>query len=695
MKELSVLLNPKSVLLIGASRKEGSVGYVTLKNMILSGYKGTIYIVNPNAESILGNKCYKKIEDVPDIPELAVILVPSLYVPEVLKACSDKGIKVAIIISAGFKEAGPEGEKLEKEIEKISKERGIRILGPNCIGVINTDPEVRFTTNFASDMPKEGEISFISQSGAICVAILDFAKSRGIGFSKVISMGNKVDIDEVELLEYLGNDDKTKVILMYIEELKNGRKFIEVAKRVSKKKPILALKAGMSPEGARAVSSHTGSLAGEPLVYRTVFKQAGVIEVSSPLELFEYASLFASQPYPKGNSVGIVTNAGGPGIVATDALIENGLKVNELSEETKNKIKPFVSPHASLKNPVDLLAEADAEKFEVAVKALYEDKNIDAVYFLMAPQRMIDIEKVARVISNYAKRKEKTFVTVLMGVVDVEKGVNILREEGIPFYRFPDVAARALAHSLKYSNFIKERKETYRNFELDQSIKEYLKKNKGKGFIDLDLCFEILERAGFELLPWKRAFNEEDLIKKIKKIGFPCVLKIASGEVVHKMDEGGVILDIKDEKELLNSYRKMKERFKKKIKNYEKVIIQKMVKGDFKEIILGLKKDERFGHILLFGLGGIFVEVFKDVTFRLSPVSVEEADDMIREIKFYPFLKGVRGEKERDIEKIKDFILRLSFLSQFATEIKEMDLNPVFVFEKRKGAFIADARIRV
>lgn len=366
MKELSVLLNPKSVLLIGASRKEGSVGYVTLKNMILSGYKGTIYIVNPNAESILGNRCYKKIEDVPDVPELAVILVPSLYVPEVLKGCSDKGIKASIIISAGFKEAGPEGEKLEKEIEKISKERGIRILGPNCIGVINTDPEVRFTTNFASDMPKEGEISFISQSGAICVAVLDFAKSRGIGFSKVISMGNKVDIDEVELLEYLGNDDKTKVILMYIEELKNGRKFIEVAKRVSKKKPILALKAGMSPEGARAVSSHTGSLAGEPLVYRTVFKQAGVIEVSSPLELFEYASLFASQPYPKGNRVGIVTNAGGPGIVATDALIENGLKVNELSEETKNKIKPFVSPHASLKNPVDLLAEADAEKFEVA-----------------------------------------------------------------------------------------------------------------------------------------------------------------------------------------------------------------------------------------------------------------------------------------------------------------------------------------
>lgn len=695
MREISVLLNPKSVLLIGASRKEGSVGYVTLRNMILSSYKGTIYIVNPNAESILGNKCYKKIEDVPDIPELAVVLVPSIHVPDVLRECADKGIKVSIIISAGFKEAGPEGEKLEKKIEKISKEKGIRILGPNCIGVINTDPEVRFTTNFASDMPKEGEISFISQSGAICVAILDFAKSRGIGFSKVISMGNKVDIDEVELLEYLGNDEKTKVILMYIEELKNGRKFIEVAKEVSKKKPILALKAGMSPEGARAVSSHTGSLAGEPMVYKLVFRQAGVIEVQSPLELFEYASLFVSQPYPKGSRVGIVTNAGGPGIVATDALIENGLKVNELSGETKNKIRPFVSSHASLKNPVDLLAEADAEKFEVAIKALYEDENIDTVYFLMAPQRMIDIESVARVITKYAKRREKTFVTVLMGVVDVEKGVSILREEGVPFYRFPDVAARALAHLLKYSNFIKKRKETYKNFEFDRNIKKLLKKSEDERFIDLDYCFEILERTGFDLLPWEKAKSEEDLLKKAKKIGFPCVLKIASGEVVHKMDEGGVILDIKSERELLDSYRKMKENFKRKIKNYEKVIVQKMVKGDFKEIILGLKKDERFGHILLFGLGGIFVEVFKDVTFRLTPVPIEAVESMISEIKFYPFLKGVRGEKERDIEKIKDFILRLSSFSQLACEIKEMDLNPIFVFEKGEGAFIADARIKI
>ncbi|MEN3046159.1 MAG: acetate--CoA ligase family protein [Candidatus Hydrothermales bacterium] len=695
MKEIYKLLNPKSVVLIGASRKEGSVGYVTLKNLILAGYKGTIYVVNPTAESILGYKCYKKISDLEEVPDVACILVPAAYVPQVLKESAIKGIKVSIIISAGFKESGPEGEKLEKEVEKISKEFGIRVLGPNCIGVINTDPNVRFTTNFASDMPKEGNISLISQSGAICVSILDFAKSRGIGFSKVISMGNRVDIDEVELLEYLGEDEKTKVILMYIEELKRGREFIEVAKNVSKKKPILALKAGVSPEGARAVSSHTGSLAGEPVVYRAVFRQAGVIEVQSPLELFEYASLLASQPYPKGNRVGIITNAGGPGIVATDSLIESGLVVNELSDSTKNNIRPFVSPHASLKNPVDLLAEADAEKFEVAIKALYNDKNIDAIYFLMAPQRMIDIEKVAEVISKYANKKEKTFVTVLMGVVDVEKGAEVLRKEGVPFYRFPDVAAKSLSIMLRYSNFIKKRKETYKDFSFPSNLKDFLKPETDTGFIDLDICFKVLEEAGFNVVPWFKVESEDDLLEGAKKLGFPLVLKIASGEVVHKMDAGGVILNIEDEENLFKAYESLKSRFKRKIKKFKKAVLQKMVKESHKEIIIGLKKDDRFGYLLLFGLGGIFVEIFKDVTFRLVPVSVEETEEMLREIKFYPLLKGFRGEKESDLEKIKEFILRVSSFAEFMGEIKEMDLNPIFVFEKGKGALIADARIRV
>lgn len=696
MNDIYLLLNPKKIAVIGASRKEGSVGYTALKNMILSGYRGTIYIVNPKAESILGNRCYKSVKELPEVPDLACILVPAEIVPGVLRECAEKGIKVAIIISAGFKEAGPEGEKLEKEIEKISVENGIRVLGPNCIGVMNTDPDVRFTTNFASDMPKRGDIALISQSGAICVAILDFAKSRGIGFSKVISMGNKVDIDEVELLEYLGNDDKTKVILMYIEELREGKKFIEIAKRVSKKKPILALKAGMSPEGARAVSSHTGSLAGSPEVYKAVFKQAGVIEVETPGELFEYASLLASQPFPKGNRVGIVTNAGGPGIVATDACIEYGLKVEEISEKTKDKIRPFVPPHAALKNPIDLLAEADAKKFEVAIKALYEDKNIDSIYFLMAPQRMINIEEVAKMLTRYANKKEKTFVTVLMGVVDVEKGAEILRREGVPFYRFPDAAARALSVSLKYSNIIRKKKETYKEISFRDDIKELFKyKNSETGFLDLDVCFEILEKSGFCLLPWGRATGEDELKDVGERIGYPVVLKIASGKVVHKMDQKGVVLNIKNEKELLSAYKSMKQRFKNNIENYEKVVVQKMVGSNPKEIILGLKKDERFGHLILFGLGGIFVEVFKDVTFRLVPIPIEEVEDMIKEIKFYSFLKGVRGEREADIEEIRNFILRLSSFALFAEEIKEMDLNPVFVFEKGKGAYIVDARIRV
>ncbi len=450
MKNLLPLLNPKSVCIIGASRKENSVGFAVLRNMVFSGFKGTIYPVNPFAESILGLKVYKRVEDLPEVPDVAVVLVKANLVPDILTECANFGIKYSIIISAGFKEAGGEGVILEEKIKKISREKKIRVLGPNCIGVMNTDPSVRFTTNFGSDMPLSGEIGFISQSGAICVAILDFAKAHGLGFSKVVSLGNKADINETEVLEYLGEDEKTKVILMYIEDLVDGKEFIKVARRISRKKPVLALKAGLSPEGARAVSSHTGSLAGSPEVYKAVFKQAGVLEVQSASELFEYATLFVSQPLPGGNRVGIITNAGGPGIVATDSCILYGLKVPELSERTKNKISPFVPSHASLKNPVDLLAEADAERFEIAVKALYADKNIDSIYFLMAPQRMIDIEKVAKMISKYARKKKKTFITVFMGLQDVEKGAKILEKEGLPVYRLPDAAARAISVAYKY-----------------------------------------------------------------------------------------------------------------------------------------------------------------------------------------------------------------------------------------------------
>ncbi len=693
MKNLSPLLSPKSVCVIGASRKEDSVCFAVLRNMVFSGFKGVIYPVNPFAESILGLKVYKTLKELPETPELAVILVKSEIVPQVLLECVEKGIKFAIIISAGFKEIGKEGEILEGKIKKISKEKGVRILGPNCIGVMNTDPSVSFTTNFASDMPLSGEIGLISQSGAICVAILDFAMTRGIGFSKVISMGNKVDIDEVDLLEYLAEDEKTKIIIMYIEELKRGREFIEIAKKVSKNKPILALKAGMSPEGARAVSSHTGSLAGSPEVYKAIFKQGGVISVETPLELFEYASLLAFGPYPKGNRIGIITNGGGPGIVATDACIEYGLKVKEISEETKSKIRPFVSPHASLKNPVDLLAEADAEKFEVAIKALYEDKDIDAIYFLMAPQRMIDIEKVARVIVKYAKKKKKTFIPVLMGIIDVEKGVEILRREGVPFYRFPDTAARALSVAYKYTKMKEKKIEEYKDFKFSKKIKEIFK-NK-EGFIDLDDCFKALELAGFSLIEWSVAENEKELLEKSELIGFPLVLKIASGEVVHKMDTGGVILNIKNKEELRAAYKEMTDRFKERIKNYRKVILQKMVNEKLKEVILGAKKDEYFGYLVMFGLGGIFVEIFKDVSFRLAPISIEEAKEMVSEIKFYSFLKGVRGEKPCDIESLEENLLKLSSFVIFADEIKEMDINPLFVFEEGKGARVVDARIRV
>jgi len=693
MKELSSLLSPKTVCVVGVSRKENSVGFAVLRNMVFSGFKGIIYPVNPFTDSILGLKVYKSIKDLPETPDLAVILVKAEIVPEVLLECAEKGIKYAIIISAGFRETGKEGEMLEERVKKISIERGIRVLGPNCIGVMNTDPSVLFTTNFASDMPLNGKVGFISQSGAICVAILDFAKTRGIGFSKVISMGNKVDIDEVELLEYLANDEETRVIIMYIEELKEGKKFIEVARRVSKNKPIFALKAGVSPEGARAVSSHTGSLAGSPEVYKAVFKQAGVITVETPLELFEYASLLASQPYPKGNRVGIVTNAGGPGIVATDACIEYGLKVEEISQDTKDKIKPFVSPHASLKNPVDLLAEADAEKFEAAIKALYEDENIDAVYFLMAPQRMIDIEAVARVLVEYASKKKKPLVPVLMGIIDVEKGAEILRKNGVPFYRFPEAAARAISVAYKYKKMTERKTEKYMDFRFNGKIKEILK-NK-KGFIDLDECFRVLELAGFPLVEWDVCEEETELIKKSESIGFPLVLKIASGEVVHKMDSGGVLLNIKNKEELRTSYKNMIERFKNKIKNYRKVVIQKMVDEKIKEVILGSKNDERFGNLIVFGLGGIFVEIFRDVSFRLAPISIEEAEEMISEIKFYPLLKGVRGEKPSDIPVLKENLLRLSSFVLFADEIKEMDINPLFVFEKGRGVKVVDARIRV
>ncbi|MFA0740421.1 MAG: hypothetical protein DFNUSKGM_000527 [Candidatus Fervidibacter sacchari] len=703
LHDLRPILEPQSVAVIGASRQPGTVGYAVLSNLLMGQYTGIVYPVNPKAKAICGVRTYPSVLEIPDPVDLAVIIVRAPLVPQVLEECGQKGVKGAIVISAGFKETGPEGAKLEAQVREIAHHYGIALVGPNCLGVINTDPNYRLNASFAKEMPLPGNIAFISQSGALCTAVLDYAKGQGIGFSKVISLGNKADVNENDFLAYLWQDPHTQVILLYVEELTEGRRFLQLAREITGegdgRKPILALKAGRTPAGARAVASHTGSLAGSDEVYEALFAQAGVLRADTVEDLFEYAIAFANQPLPNGRRTVIITNAGGPGIMATDACVRYGLELAQLNEKTLEQLRQKLPPHASLLNPIDLIGDAQHDRYEAALDAVLDDPNVDAVIVLLTPQAMTDIENIANVIVQKSKQRVKPILACFMGLVDISAGVNILKENGVPCYSFPEDAVRALAAMVKYVDWIRRPRTGFKMFPVDtERARNLLSKApvSEHGFIPEEVAFQVLEAYGFPVLPWGVAKTPEEAVSVARQIGYPVVLKVLSPDIVHKFDVGGVQLNLNSDSDVKQAFEKIINSVKQHLPEarIEGVIVQAMAKKG-REVILGLKRDPQFGPILMFGLGGIYVEVLRDVTFRFAPVRELGAYRMVRDIRTYKLLEGVRGEPPADIDKIVECIERLSQLAIEQDLIEELDINPLIVYPQGEGAVVVDVRIMV
>ena len=693
--------SPASVAVIGASQDPASVGRALLKNIYLGGFTGKVFPVNPNAQEIEGLRCYPNIGSVPGEPDLAVIVVKAAIVPGILEECGKKGIKNAVIISAGFREVGAEGRVLEDQVKKIAEQHGIALLGPNCLGFLNTDPKVRLNATFAKEMPAAGSIAFVSQSGALCTAVLEHAKAEKIGFSKMISMGNKAGLNELDLLIALRDDPQTKVILLYVEDLAEGRRFIEIAREMSGKenggKPILAIKSGRTPEGAKAVSSHTGSLAGNDEVYDAIFAQAGLLRVDSVEELFDYARAFADQPLPLGRRVAIVTNAGGPGIMATDACVRYGLQLPKLESTTVAAMKGSLPETASLNNPVDLIGDAQHDRYAAAIDAVLSDPNIDSLFVMATPQAMTNLDQIAQVIGQAAKKTSKPIVACFMGVTDISSGMQRLREERVPYYRFPEAAVRALAKMNQYREWVARPRTLVKTFQVDRAAAQaQLQKaiQEVRNSLDQFESLKVLEAYGFIIPSFGVAAAANDARPLAEKIGFPIVMKILSPDILHKVDVGGVRLNIKTPDEVDKAFEEILRMVSQKRPDarVQGVLIQKMVSPGT-EMILGMKRDKQFGPLLMFGLGGIYVEVLKDVTFRLAPIRELGARHMVESIRAHRILEGFRGESPADIPKLIECIERLSQLVVEMDEIEELDINPLIVYSERQGAVVADARI--
>ncbi len=696
---LKSIVSPKSVAVIGASSRPDSVGMAVFRNILLSGYKGIVYPVNPKSKSILGVRAYSSILDIPDEVDLAILIVPNTIVSKVVAECGEKKVKGVVVITAGFKEIGEEGLKLEKELIEVAKKYNISVIGPNCVGIINTDPEISLNATFARPfVPKAGNIAFISQSGAFGVAALEYARKRDILLSKFISVGNKADVNENDLLLALKDDERTKVILFYLEDLVNPQEFMELSREISEKKPILVIKSGRTLAGARAASSHTGALAGSDEIYNAFFMQAGVIRVDSLEELFDCGIAFSSQPATRSNRVAIITNAGGPGIVATDAIVKSGAVLSNLENKTKERLSKVLPPTASVENPVDVIGDAKEDRYEAAIKYVLEDTSVDGAVIICTPTVFTDLEAIAKTIRDTVPRYGKPVTVSFMGTEDIEKASKILEEAGIPNYLFPEVAAKVLAKLCEYGWWIRRPLTEIKKYEdVDkEKTREIITKAKSekRSFLPEPESYEILRAYGFPLPPSFFAKSLEECIDVAKKIGFPLVLKIVSPDIIHKVDVEGVKLNIEDEKHLTRAYNEIMDRVKvnRPDANIWGVLVQKMIKGG-KETIIGMKRDQLFGPVIMFGIGGVYVEAMKDVSFRIAPLRELAAKKMIREIKGFKIIEGYRGEPPSDIEAVEECLMRLSQLVLDFPEIEELDINPLIVLKKGEGSLVVDARI--
>ncbi|HLA83181.1 MAG TPA: acetate--CoA ligase family protein [Thermoguttaceae bacterium] len=699
--KLTPVFNPASVAVVGASTKPGTVGNDIFRNLLLSGFNGSVYPVNPRASNVLGVHAYASLSAIPGPVDLAVLIVPSKTILAVVDEAIAKGVKAFVVISAGFKEIGPEGAKLEKELGEKVRAANIPLIGPNCLGVINTDPAVSMNAAFGRKMPRPGNLAFISQSGALCTSVLDYAEARNIGFSKFVSFGNKADITEICLLEYLANDDKTSVIAMYLEDVTNGRRFIKTAARIfwETHKPMLCLKSGRSPEGAKAVSSHTGSLAGSDSVYDALLVQAGVQRVDTIAELFDYADLYTKQPLPKGNRVAIITNAGGPGIMATDAAMRQGLKLAELTEETKAKLRPCLPNTASVHNPIDVIGDARSDRYRATVRTVLDDPNVDMGVVILTPQSVTDIEETAAVVPQAIAGLDKPVVCSFMGARDVAPAAEILRNAGVPNYPFPEDAVRSLAAasrlvSLHESPRREVRQHTDVNVDEAKKIITGALDGQDKHYMTQAECRPLLACYGLPLLKSAIVKSADEAAKVADSWGKRVVMKVMSADVIHKYDAGGVLLDIEGGQQAREAYAKILKNVAAAVPKakIDGILIEEMAAKGV-EVILGASRDERFGPLMMFGLGGTTVEVLKDVSFRLAPMWEISAENMVHQIRSFALLDGFRGNPKSDITAIVDTLLRLSEMVYNHPEISELDVNPLIVHAQGQGCSVADSRV--
>ncbi|TLZ54469.1 MAG: CoA-binding protein [Methanobacteriota archaeon] len=692
---LDAIFSPRSIAIVGASRHPGKIGYEILRNLIVNEYQGILYPVNPNAKGIHGIRAYPSILDVPEPVDLAVITVPADFALEAAEACGKKGVKGLVVITAGFREVGGVGIEREARLLALCHEYHLTMIGPNCMGVINTHPDVRMDATFAPTPPLRGGISLVTQSGALGIAILEHAKTLGVGFAKFCSLGNKAQVSLNDLLQMWRGDPDTKIILAYIENFGNPKNFVQIARATTKDKPIIAVKSGRSEAGSRAAASHTGSLGGSDLAAEAVFAQTGVLRAASIEELFDLAMAFSLQPLPRGNRVAIVSDAGGPAIMCVDELVAHGMRLAELTPSTQAFMRSWAPPEASLRNPIDLTPQGSLEDYRRALDAVLSDDGVDAAIAIYVPPVRVDEVDVARAVWQSAKDHAKPVLCNFLGRSENSPGFVELVSHSVPSYLFPESAARSLAAMYRYAQYRDREEGELRTFSVNRTKAETILDRvvrEGRLLLRGDEAGAVLEAYGIRTAKTRIVRRIEDLGRTAEEIGYPVVLKAVGPEILHKSDLQAVQLGIQTEKQLVDAASAMEHRLRDRRITVEGFLLQEFVRGGM-EIILGMARDKVYGPFLVFGLGGIYVEYLKDVSFGLPPLTDRDARRMIESIRTYPILRGVRGEPPRDVTAIEEAILRLGALVSDFDSIQELDLNPVLALEEGHGYRVVDARI--
>ncbi len=696
---LSKIMKPKSIAVIGASTKEHTIGSDIMKRLQEYKFKGSIYPVNPKGGIIEGLQAYTNVLEIPGEVDLAIIVVNAKFVLDTIDQCHQKGIKGLCVITAGFKETGAQGAELEKSLLSKVKEYGMRCVGPNCLGVVNTLPEVSMDGCFAESLPERGHIGFVSQSGALGGGILNILKDLNLGFAQFISIGNQADVNAETALEYWENEDDVQQILLYMESIQNPANFRKLASKISKKKPILALKAGRSAAGASAASSHTGSLAGADKAANALLNQSGVIREYSLKNLFATAKVFANCPIPKGDRVAIITNSGGPGIMATDAVCEYGMQMAKITDATKEKLRSFLPSAASVKNPIDMIASAPIEHYKQTLETVIADDNVDMIMVIYLPfLGLKDIDVARAVMEIKAQYPQKPVIGVFMTKSEFFTKLSDM-DVNMPFFMYAEEAADGFNRLNQQRLWMNRPEGKIPTYNVDRAKAESIMKqsiSEGRAQLTTRESIDVLDAYGIRVCKSGFATNIDEVVEVGNRIGYPVVMKMTSKTTSHKTDVGGVRVNIQSEEQLRNEYNDLIAKLTEKglIDGLEGVIIQEMVKGN-REMVCGIATDPQYGPMMMFGLGGVFIEVMKDVTFRIAPLSDVDASEMIKSVKAYKLLEGARGTTPAQMEQIQETLLRLSQLVSDYPFIDELDINPLLISEKTGEGIAVDGRIKV